>query len=256
VHDVDTTLKGNAMSAPAKIPLILAAFLLLSVGIAPGQEARPAATVSTGVVFVLDGSGRLRAMAQDLGTAVAEAGLPLEVRDFNWSYGSGRVLLDLRGRANHSAKGDQLAATIQAQRSSRPEAKVFVVAHSAGAAVAIAATERLPAGTIDRIILLAPALSPSADLRSALRASRNGVDVFYSPSDMISRGLALTGTADGANVRSAGANGFADSEGAGTGLRQHSYTRDMSRSGHLGGHYGWTKIGFLRDYVTPMLAAE
>ena len=64
------------------------------------------------------------------------------------------------------------------------------------------------------------------------------------------------GTADGSNVRSAGASGFADAAGAGTGLRQHSYTRDMGRTGHLGGHYGWTKIGFLRDYVTPMLAAE
>ena len=133
---------------------------------------------------------------------------------------------------------------------------MFVVAHSAGAVVALTAAERLPAGAVDRIILLAPAVSPGYDVRQALKASRHGVDVFYSSTDMMSRGLALTGTADGSNVPSAGANGFADPQGAGSSsLRQYGYTREMSRTGHLGGHYGWTKIGFLRDYVVPMLAA-
>ena len=78
-----------------------------------------------------------------------------------------------------------------------------------------------------------------------------GVDVFYSPTDLISRGLAVTGTADGRNVFSAGANGFSDAE---DGLRQHGYSREMGRCGHHGGHYGWTRIGFCRDYLCPMLA--
>jgi len=230
--------------------LVLVTPLLVWVATAEGQETAPPATAPRGVVFVLDGSGRLRLMAQDLGAAVADAGLPLDVREFNWSHGSGRVLSDLRGRSNHAAKGEQLASTIQAQRNANAGSKIFVVAHSSGAAVVLAATEYLPAGAIDRIILLAPAVSPGADIRTALRASRKGVDVFYSPSDVISRSLAVTGTTDGRNVSSAGANGFADS---GTGLRQYSYTRDMAQTGHLGGHYGWTKSGFLRGYVTPML---
>jgi len=223
-----------------------------SVPAAHGQEPSPTPTnAGRGIVYVVDGSGRLRLMANDLATTVREAGLPLEVQEFNWSYGTYRWVSDLRSRSNHNAKGEELAGMILAHRTSQPNARVIVITHSAGAAVAIAAAEHLPDGAIDHIIMLAPAVSPSADVQACVRASRKGVDVFYSPTDLISRGLAITGTADGRNVFSAGANGFSDAE---DGLRQHGYSREMGRCGHHGGHYGWTRIGFCRDYLCPMLA--
>jgi pimeloyl-ACP methyl ester carboxylesterase len=194
-------------------------------------------------------------MAEDLATVVAEAHLPLAVSEFNWSHGNGRIFFDLRSRANHRERGEQLAGAILTYRGTCPTARVVVITHSAGAAVAIAAGEYLPAGSVDRIIMLAPAVSPGCDIRCALRASREGVDVFYSPVDGISRGLALTGTADGWNVFSAGANGFDTSAApACANLRQHGYSSSMAKTGHLGGHYGWTKIGFLREYVVPLVA--
>ena len=272
------TMKIMPPPAPARFLFILAPLLLLpvrvadaqgpmplaaqaanygqppSVPAAQGQEPAPGpqpANVGKGIVYVVDGSGRLRLMANDLATTVREAGLPLEVQEFNWSYGTYRWVSDLRSRSNHNAKGEELAGMILAHRTSLPNAKVFVITHSAGAAVAIAAAEHLPDGAVDRIIMLAPAVSPSADVQACVRASRMGVDVFYSATDLISRGLAITGTADGRNVFSAGANGFSDSE---DGLRQHGYGREMGRCGHHGGHYGWTRIGFCRDYLCPMLA--
>jgi hypothetical protein len=237
----------------ARFSFILASLLLLSVPIAQAQEhpsSPPPAHAVHGVVFVLDGSGRLHLMAEDLAKA-AEACLPLDVREVNWSHGFCRIFSDLKRQTNHDARGEELASAILTCRACCPEAKVFVVTHSAGAAVVIAAAKHLPPGAIDRIIMLAPAVSPCADIQSALRASCNGVDVFYSHKDMISRALALTGTADGKHVFSAGAHGFADPCDAG--LRQHGYTSEMGRSGHHGGHYGWTKAGFLRDYVIPLL---
>jgi hypothetical protein len=237
-------------------PVII--LLFLAAGAARAQDSPPAQLVQPpverGIVYVLDGSGRLRLMAEDLARVAAEANLPLEVAEFNWSHGDGRIFFDLRSRSNHCARGEQLAGTILARRTACPGGRVIVITHSAGAAVALAAAERLPDGCIDRIILLAPAVSPGCDIKHACRASRQGVDVFYSPIDGISRGLALTGTADGWNVFSAGANGF-DAPAAPCGkLRQHSYNVEMSKTGHLGGHYGWTKIGFLREYLVPMLA--
>src|SRR5262249_45143874 len=144
---------------------------------------------------------------------------------------------------------------ILGQKAACPAAPIFVVTHSAGAAVLLSAAECLPPGTIDRVIMLAPAVSPGCDVRPALAASRCGVDVFYSPTDLVSRGLALTGCADGWHVFSAGANGFTPPCGCpDPNLRQHGYCWEMARTGHLGGHYGWTKIGFLREYVVPLLA--
>jgi hypothetical protein len=217
----------------------------------------PVHPVSRGIVFVLDGSGRLQLMAKDLRCVVEEAGLSLAVEEFNWSYGNYRVLSDLRIHSNHCASGQALAGRILCYRAARPGDCVFVVTHSAGAAVAIAAAACLPPGSVDRFILLAPAVSPDCDVQPAVVASRQGVDVFCSHKDIISIALAITGCADGKHVFSAGRNGFAHTEcDACSRLRHHFYTAEMASTGHHGGHYGWTKIGFLREYVVPLLSCD
>jgi hypothetical protein len=243
------------LRAPANRKLFALLAMLSIGGIAQGKGLAPEENVAPGIVFVLDGSGRLRLMADDLSTAVAEACLPLEVQEFNWSYGYCRVFCDLRNEGNHQAKGEELAGTILEYRACHPGARVYVVTHSAGAAVAIAAAEHLPDAAIDLIIMLAPAVSPDADIEAAVRASCKGVDVFCSHKDMISRCLALTGTADGRYVFAAGLNGFSPHEDASLpGLRCHFYDSEMGHTGHHGGHYGWTKIDFLREYIVPLLA--
>ena len=82
---------------------ILIVLLLGPVHPALGQEPLPAPEkgCSQGVVFVLEGSGRVRLMADDLTRAVAEACLPLDVKEFNWSHGTCRVLADLRDESHH-----------------------------------------------------------------------------------------------------------------------------------------------------------
>ncbi|MCS7045689.1 MAG: alpha/beta hydrolase [Gemmataceae bacterium] len=242
-----TTATGSVVLKPAS----------RSPAAAPQQAeplAAPSKTVGRGVVFVLDGSGRIRLMTDDLQAAVAHAGLSLEVREFDWSHGVGRVFADLRNRWHHDAQGAQLAATLVAERKDDPQARLYVVAHSAGAAVVLAAVDRLPPKTLQRIILLAPAVSAGVDLRPALKATRQGVDVFYSSFDLIARGLSLTGTTDGSTAASAGATGFSSpTDDSSAALRQYPYTSEMAATGHRGGHYGWTKYGFLRDYVVPLL---
>ncbi len=229
--------------------------LLLLTEVAPGQEPHPQQGPPLGIVLVLDGSGRLRLMTDDLATVVSEACLPLEVSEFNWSKGAGRIFCDLRSWTRHCEQGQQLADTILAYRSTCPHGRIVVVTHSAGAAVAIVAAEHLPACSVDRIIMLAPAVSPGCDLSCTLAASREGVDVFHSHTDGICHALALSGTADGCFVFAAGAHGFKETAAPPcTNLRQHVYSTSMAHTGHLGGHYGWTKIGFLREYVVPLIA--
>jgi len=238
-----------------KIVMILALVLIAPTVLAHAPDKPPPHGTGKGVVFVLDGSGRLRLMADDLAQAVAEAGLPLDVREVNWSHGYPLWLCDLRHTGNHHSQGQALADAVLAHRSACPGTPVFVVTHSAGAAVGLAACECLPPGAIDRLIMLAPAVSPGCDVRPALHCCRCGVDVFCSKTDLVSRALALTGCADGWHGFSAGANGFKtpDDEDC-TNLHQHNYTWDMHHCGHHGGHYGWTKKGCLREYVVPLLA--
>jgi len=234
-------------------------FLLLATVIqthaAPAQDPGTAPP-SCGVVFVADGSGRLRNLSADLAQAVGDAGLPLQVRSFNWSHGTGRVFLDLRGRAHHQQKGRQLAECVVSFHETNPGEPIFLVGHSSGTAVVLAAAENLPPGSVDGIVLLAPAVSPRYDLRPALQVSAGGVDSFYSPRDLISRAQVLSGTADGRFSPSAGCAPFVvPDDGVEndcySGLRQHRYGLHGE-----GGHFDCTRRRFLRDNVVPLLGSR
>jgi len=140
--------------------------------------------------------------------------------------------------------------------------KVYLVGHSAGCAVILAAAEQLPPDSVDRIILLAPSVSMGYDLRSALRSAREGLDVFYSSRDYGYLGfcIAITGTADRKWCPAAGRVGFCppcpNSADAAlyTKLRQHAWDPAVEWTGNHGGHYGSHHPQFIRAYVLPLLA--
>jgi pimeloyl-ACP methyl ester carboxylesterase len=238
--------------------VLILTLLLLSAAHTLADSPHPIASPSPeGVVFAVDGSGCLREMGCDLTRAVADAGLPLCVETFTWSHGRGRVLSDLRHRSRHATKGEELAAAILARRHACPGGRIVVVAHSSGAAVVLAAAECLPACAIDRIILLAPAVSCRRDLGPALCVSREGIDSFYSHKDWTSLSLAVTGTADGWGHTSAGRLGFEATACAECSrLRQYPWDASMSKFGHTGGHWSCTRFEFLRAYVVPLLACD
>jgi hypothetical protein len=242
-----------------RIALLSLSALALCGCAAMSQEVHNAPANPRGVVFVADGSGNLRGTYDSLAKAVAEDGLPLCVERVDWSYGTCRILSDLHGRSHQLAKGQELAAQVCAYRKTHPGQRVCLVGHSSGAAIVLAAAESLPPGSVDRIVLLAPAVSPSYDLRPALACSCEGIDSFYSHRDGISYLLAAAGTADGAWCCSAGRGGFemvshcpAD-DVLYRKLRQHPWQRDFAGLGNHGGHFGWTSCECLRTCVEPLL---
>jgi pimeloyl-ACP methyl ester carboxylesterase len=209
-------------------------------------------------VYSIDGSAHLRAMSDDLRRAVEKANLPLQVEVVDWSHGSGRIFADLHSQAHHRAQGAELAGRIKTRHEANPTERIYLVSHSAGAAVCLAAAEALPEGVLDRVILLAPAVSASYDLRPALRSARGGIDVFFSRKDLISFSLNIIGTTDGRHS-SAGFSGFdvAPSEADRAlyaNLRQFGWESSMTRSGAYGGHFGFTRLGFFETSVVPLLA--
>jgi pimeloyl-ACP methyl ester carboxylesterase len=213
------------------------------------------------VVFVANGSGDFRSLSAKLSQAVTETAGPLQVETVAWSHGRWRFLADHLDHGNHQAQGRRLACQVVDYRRSHPGRRVYLLGHSTGCAVILAAAEELPAKSIERVVLLAPSVCVSYDLRPALRSTRAGIDVFHSSEDtaILGLGVFVVGTAEGACRSAAGLRGFdpvitsADDAALYMKLHQHPWSPAVAWSGHDGGHYGSTQSGFLRAYVLPLL---
>jgi pimeloyl-ACP methyl ester carboxylesterase len=141
---------------------------------------------------------------------------------------------------------------------------VYLVSHSAGGTVALAALETAPPGAVDRAVLLSPSVSADYDLRPALRAVRGGLDVFHSRRDLLYLGLGtgLVGNADGQPGAASGRVGFQpriDSPADAAlyaRLRQHPWDPALVWTGNRGGHEGSHQPRFLRAYVLPLFRED
>ncbi len=220
----------------------------------------PARAAAGDVVFIANGSGDIRSVTAGLETAVAEAGLPLEVETFVWSHGFGRYLADHIDHPYHVAKGYRLAEIVTAYRQAEPGRAIYLIGHSAGSDVVLTAAAVLPPGSIERIILLDPSVSATYDLRPALRCARAGIDSFYSEHELflLGVGTGIAGTADNRREPPAGRVGFrpvivcpGDAELYAR-LRQHPWDPAVAWTGDLGGHYGSNHAEFLAAYVLPL----
>src|SRR5689334_240862 len=116
----------------------------------PGH--RPEVCHAAGIVFVANASGDVRILSTSLRQVVAETAAPLQVETFVWSHGLGRSLVDHVDHANQRAQGSRLAAQVAACRQACADRPVYLIGHSAGCAVVLAAAEMLPPDSVDRIV--------------------------------------------------------------------------------------------------------
>jgi pimeloyl-ACP methyl ester carboxylesterase len=252
--------------------LIVTCLVSLLAGCSAGDRRRDDISVTAsrtvlppqGVAFVANGAGDTRTVSTSLSRVVAETGTPLQIETVVWSRGSGRYLLDQVDHHNHLAEGGRLAAQVCAYTQAYPNRKVYLVGYSAGCAVVLAAAERLPPDSVERIILLSPAVCTTYDLRPPLRAARGGIDAFYSEEDrlILGVGIAIFGTSDRRCRTAAGRYGFtpivecpADAT-LYCRLRQHPWDPSMAWSGNDGGHYGSDQVRFVHAYVLPLLTGN
>ncbi len=214
-----------------------------------------------------DGVGGLDLCGIGLAYVLGAEKLPYAILVVPWGHGVGRWLADLTDVANCRAKAAFVAETVRSFKAAHPHEPVFLVAKSGGSGVVINALEALEPQTVERVVLLAPALSPQYDLTRALRAVRRELVVFWSPFDIVILGAGtwLFGTID--RVRSVGAGlvGFqvppVDKR---TEVQSDEYEKlcqvrwrpPMARTGYFGGHFGPDSPLFLRKYVVPLLRAE
>jgi hypothetical protein len=192
---------------------------------------------------------------------------PYAIEIFPWGLGFGRWHADLTNVANRDANARAIAEVIRVYKASHPECPVFLVAKSGGSGVVVKGLELLDDEAVERVVLLAPAVSPDYDLTAALRAVRREIVVFWSPLDLIvlGAGTRLFGTIDRVKTVGAGLVGFrvppAHSADLATHreydkLRQVRWHPRMAASGNFGGHMGPDSPFFLRKYVVPLLGIE
>ncbi len=224
--------------------------------------ARAAERPRPGVVFLVGGVGGIDLMGPAARWAFRCVGVPHDMVPFVWTTGAGRLLRDLQDTRNLTARADELAALICRLKSEDPTRPVYVVGHSGGTGLALAAVERLPGATVERVVLLSAAVSPGYDLRPALRATRGEVVSYHSPLDLFWLGWGTTqfGTIDRVYAPSAGLLGFAEPAGLDEEGRQ-LYGRlvqvgwEPSRllANHGGLHVSTILPGFLSRHVAPWL---
>lgn len=249
---------------PLQMRLGLLGVLLFAIGCATSRQSVPpcgCVAPNADVVFVADGSGDYRTTSRVLCETVNACATPLRVETFVWSHGYGRMLIDHVDHCNHVEEGRRLAALIAAVKQSCPERAVYLVGHSSGAAVVLAAAEMAPPGSIERIVLLAPAVAYDYDLRPALRSARQGIDVFISRRDVgaLVLGTGIVGTADRRLAAASGRVGFTPiltcpgDELLYAKVRIHPWNPSVAWTGNRGSHYGTLESGFVRAYILPLL---
>ncbi len=231
-----------------------------------GRPPDPAgdATRTRGLVLVADGVGGLDMLGTGLRFVAGAERLPYTIGVVSWGHGFGRWFADLTDATNRDRQAGLVAEALRRFQSEQPDDPVFLVGKSGGTGVMAKALEQLDEESVERVVLLAPALSPGYDLTRALRAVRRDVVVFWSPYDVIilGAGTRLFGTID--RVRSVGAGlvGFdrpAPDDPDPEKIRQYAKLRPirweprMASTGYLGGHFGPDSPIFLRKYVLPLL---
>src|SRR5262245_13056465 len=188
-------------------------FMLASAGCLsapPQQSAYAPPCCERGVIFSIDGAGGFEASSASLRETVQATGLPLRVETVSWSHGYGRSISDQIDWDYARQQGYALAGRIRQLRQACPQEEIYIISHSAGSAVAMAAAESVCPGDFDRLVFLAPSISADYDIRSALRNARDGIDVFYSGRDLgyLGAGILIFGTADRRWAAAAGRVGF------------------------------------------------
>ena len=171
---------------------------------------RAAERTQPGIVFVVGGVGGLDPLQACAPWTLPHAGVPHAIEVFSWTHGKCRPLRDLQDLRYLLTQADRLAALVREVQRCEPNRPIYLVGHSAGAGLILAAAEQLPPASVERIILLAAAVSPSYDLRSALRAARREVVSFNSTYDRLCLDWCTTlfGTVDRIYGPAAGLDGF------------------------------------------------
>jgi pimeloyl-ACP methyl ester carboxylesterase len=210
------------------------------------------------LVFIVNGEAGSTHLTDNVLLLNGEMRLGVRIQAVTWAtrLSHSEDVVDQQAQLKAAAR---IACSVQAIRKDAPNLPIFLVGHSGGAHVVLRAAEMLPEKSIDRIIVVAPAVSNTYDLTRALKTSRGGIDNFFSEDDSLLDHMAESvGTADGTRCKPAGLSGFrlASSDpkdiAAYRNVRQYRWTIEFCGGG---GHYTWTRYHNVKKAIMPIFSA-
>jgi len=191
-----------------------------------------------------------------------EAGIDQTIEIVEWGKHPFRQLYNLCAIEANRVVARGLARRIAACHAAHPHAPVTLIGYSGGGGIAVLTAESLPEQvTLDRLILIAAAVSPRYDLSRVFAHTRQGVTNFYSERDwlILGYGTRVFGTIDREKTSSAGRIGFRDAEGGlleSVQLTQIGWRPEWLELGHNGGHIGWLASAWAHDVLAPLIDAS
>lgn len=162
-------------------------------------------------------------------------------------------LKNLRAHERNVATAASIAAEIAEWRVRHPDDPFYLIGYSGGGGMAVLVADALPAGVqIDRLILVAPAISPDYPLeRDVLPHVRDFVVNYASERDLqVGWGTRTFGTIDREHVDSAGAVGFALSH---PNVVQWFWSPADRALGHRGNHVAYLDREWQAAALLPAL---
>lgn len=245
------------------LPFCLIVVLLVEQPLHLAAQRPPAPEVEPGLVIIVEGIGGLDMIGKSADHSFKQVGLPHEIHHFKWPHGTGHFLRDLQDTQHVLKKADELAAFIKDYRAKHPNRPIYIVAKSGGTGLVLFALQALPAGSVERVILLSAAVSPTFDLRPALRATRRELVSFHSRNDRVILGWGTSkfGTIDRYYGNGAGLAGFVIPDGLSREDRQLYLrliqvpftTRMLLEGAGNGSHHSTSMPWFLTSEVVPWL---
>ncbi len=226
-------------------------FISLLVLAATGCATR--ATVATGgdVVFVVAGVGGTSGYGGIVNALTREG---RTVRPVAWGAPPPLFMFNFSNQSIHDHAEKKLARRIIAWRQAHPSGRIDVVGHSAGAGVVLGALGRLEQEQIREVILLAPSVSPTYDLRPALARIEGTLHIFCSDRDTVFLKWRTShfGTYDRIKTPAAGYAGFTGAYPPDK-LVQHPYVPAWRELDNDGGHLGSLAQPFAVRFIAPLL---
>lgn len=196
---------------------------------------------------------------------LVDSGLPGHIEIYDWTQGPLAMPTNMGGDDQQT---DYLAHRILQFKQEFPKRPLYLIGHSGGCRMAVKVLERLSSHSktnvpVEKALLLSPCMNSSYDLRAAMLGTYSGIIAFCSPLDLpISLPLTLAhGVTKGDVSMSAAIVGFQmpyglarhEQETYRLKLQQRKYQLKMMRTGHVGGHFGWTNPKFVASYVAPLI---
>jgi pimeloyl-ACP methyl ester carboxylesterase len=217
-----------------------------------GPERAVAPSQVEGRLLILPGVGNTRFHLAGF-VAAAEAQLPrfdVEVRTWGVPF---MTIHNLRAHERNEATAAAIATEIADWRRAHPDAPFYLVGYSGGGGMATLVTAALPDDvSIDRLVLVAPAISPDYPLESeVLPHVREYVVNYFSERDLqVGWGTSTFGTIDRKNTASAGSIGFAVQNER---LLEYRWSTADEPFGHAGNHLAYLSGRWQAAKLLPVL---